>query len=1325
MERLSYAMLHCHTEHSLKDSPLHISDFVERAKEMGCAALAITDHGTGTGLIEFRDNCKRVGIKPILGVELYVKNRWSERAHIIVLAKNKAGYEKMCSVLSKGWEHPEEPVKDYIIPVNEMEDIVALAGGDCIITSACVSGILSSIYAFNTSNQNKRVKLVKELKKCVSPDDEYYVGNLTLKSEIEQILAEVERSKTEKKQFLSECSPARMKSRKKALATYDEDSEAFKAAQKSYESDIAKIDIFKNELRDLLDKETELENKLKIIKKEIVKAQKGVERYNAIKDTIDTIPFMSDEEIEYEVELAAKELKSIFKEFFYIELQYHGMVEEKKAMTLLAKIARKLDIPMVATNDSHIAVKEQVFERTLVKTTLFNKWEDASVYDKELYMKSDEELKQSLLKILPADVVNEAIDNIRVIADLCEEISFESHIPAYIDDTGKRLTEEESFTALESLARSNINIKYPGEWDEVHEERLIYELSVVKELGYCGYILIVADVVNFAKKYGIALTDEQIACSTSPGRGSGAGCIINYLTGITKIDPIKYGLKFERFLNKDRVSMPDIDTDYSEETRYPAIEYVRNKYGAECVAGIRTISTQQPKKAIRNAARIARMERDVSLPEDEKEDNKKHFLALGDALAKSIPVKDVEGKPVILRNYADILKASFKDKDSIDVIDKAIAIEGTITNLGVHAAGIIISDGKPLREIIPVLQLKQRVVSCDMCEAEDIGLLKMDFLGLRNLDIITECQRRIKRRTGKYIDIDQIPFENTVFNEIFCKGKTNCVFQCESDGMKSVLKRFGPESFEDLILLVAAYRPGPMEFIPEMIENKHGRGTPHYILPELEGILSVTYGQPIYQEQLMDIFHICAGFSLGQADIIRRYMSKKKVEKFLEFKPQFIEGFIKHGADRGDAERYWDSLEDFSKYAFNKSHAAVYAMIAYQTAYLKYYYPLEYMCACLNHPPQNTKISALIRECRSLGIEILAPDINQSSDRFEIRDNKILYSLGSIEGIKSAAEQVIKERDENGPYLTVADFVERTMPDSGNLKSYIKAGVFDDIAREKRMGLLNVSDDYCEILKKIKEYKKKIAAIENEAPKTAKEKKNHKAKMEKYTDMLELKRAELQAVYISSEIEDRTINLHNEHTVLGAYLSSHPLDEFMHAYTEPDITTIEQVEIGNERINFVGLIEDLKVKKRKKDGLDLAFFTFEDISSDVSVICPVYVYEKCRQYINEGDVIRLTADVLRDDEEDEQDENSNPKKKLLARSIVKCYPRKSPIIASFSGKADAEKLACALQCFRKEYGHPVYVHDTSSGLLTLTKMTVDSSAINLQDEGFIINFIHK
>lgn len=1321
----SYAMLHCHTEHSLKDSPLHIREFVSRAKEMGCVSLAITDHGTGTGLIEFKKCCEKNGIKPILGVELYVTTKWNNRSHMIVLARNKKGYEQMSKVLSIGWDHPQEPVKDNFIPVNTMEEIKLLAGGNCYITTACVSGILSSIYIYNDNNNKKRKKLEKELKKYVSPDNEYYTGNIRLIKEAEEQLKELEEEIKKRKEYLSQHSASRMKAREKALASYSAGKE-YEAARNELDRDYQTVSLYKEELEDLSGQEKRLKDRIKILTKEVKKAEKEIAQYIKVMEEINAIPVMTDEEIEKEMEQAAKELKELFGEQFFIELQYHGMPEEKRSMQALARIAEKLDIEMIAANDSHVATREQVYARTLIKTTRFNKWEDTTEADKELYMKSDDELTEALLKILPEKTVTKAMKNIQIMADGCENFKFESHIPAFIDNNGKRLTEEESSLLLETKARKNIEKKYGGAWNEDHERRLVYELDTIKDLGYSGYTLIVADFLNYAKNYAITNNPENTGYGTGPGRGSGAGSIVNFLVDITNIDPIRYGLKFERYLNIDRVSMPDIDSDFSEETRYAAIEYVRLKYGEECVAGIRTISTQLPKGAVREGARIARIEREKTIMEEEKADNKKHFLAIGDVIAKAIPTLDDEGNPVSLKNYADTLKESFHDIDSINVIDKATAIEGVIKNLSVHAAGIIIGDGTPLNEIIPVLKpMKQPAIACDMVEAEEIGLLKMDFLGLRNLDVISECLRRIKRRTGITVDIEHVPFEAEVFKEIFCKGNTNCVFQFESGGMKSMLRQFCPESFEDIILLVAAYRPGPMEFINEIIEVKHGRKDPDYILSELEDILDTTYGKPIYQEQLMDIFHKCAGFSLGQADIIRRYMSKKKVEQFLSYKPQFIEGMVNHGAKEEDAEAYWESLEDFSKYAFNKSHAAAYALISYQTAYLKYHYPLEYMCSCLNHPAANVTMSFLIRECRNMGIEIIPPSINQSFVGAEIQNNKIIYGLGMVEGVKTASKAVVEERNQSGPYQTFADFLERTMPASDVIKAFIKAGVFDEIADGQRKGLEKSVNECCEILKKIKDIKKKIKETELMINSSAsKEKKKYIEKRKGYEEALNLKKESLRAVYISSDHENQAERLRGEKEVLGAFLSAHPLDTYRQSYREEGITQIEDARSGMTAV-FIGLIENVQIKKRKKDGKKLAIFTLEDISSDIDVICPVYVYENNMDLIADGEVVRVKADIMQDKDIYDDNGGQEENKRLIIKSVKKCLSKEKPVIASFKGKEDAKKLAAALKEYRVEDGHQVYVHDMASGKLTPTKMIVSNKVSELKEQGFIINFLPK
>ena len=910
----AYGFIHTHSEYSLKDAPLKLADIVKEAKKMGATAIALTDHGTAAGWIEFYDLCKNEGIKPILGVEAYIRSETNSRTHLILLAKNYTGYKEISQAISDSNENIER-IADMDIPIMTKEILQKYLHGDnVIVTSACVSGVLSEILLSRKKIQEQVDSIKKKMDDYYSPYDTGYLKNKELVSSLDTEIAEL----TAKKEKLEIIAKRNFREQKKSLSIYKkEDLSLYEERKKQLEKEEQETKEAKKSVSEIKKQIQNKKRRRTLINGRCKDAEKKQQKYIEAEAEICKLTKKLTTE-EGAIQKVKKEISwytSFLGESFYIELQNHGLAEEAYVMPILASIAKEMKIPLVASNDVHILRKEDADIRQFIRSLRFKKYEEIGIADKELYMKDDKELSNALLKILPKDTVLKAMKGIKNICDSCNLVIPDTkHYPRYRDGNGNIVADSAALLRKKTL--EGIPQRYPDGMDDERTKQMEYELNIIINMGYADYLLIVADYVNYAKEYSKKI-GKGIGYGVGPGRGSGAGCIVNYLLGITDVEPVTYGLLFQRFLNPERVSMPDIDVDFSEEVREATIDYCRRKYGIISVAGIRTVGTQQGKMVVRNAARFLGWK---------YPDEKEKYQQLGSAIASAITSS--------VNKEIDEIRKEFSDSLSENILSIATRAEGIANSFGVHAAGVIIGDGQPLKEIIPLLyntKKAQWVIQCDMNKGERMGCLKMDFLGLKNLDIMTNSIRLIYKRKGISIDLSNLPFEDVVFKEIFAKGNTGCVFQFESGGMKQMLVKFGPESFEDIILLVASYRPGPMQYIPDMIEIKHKRKKAEYIIPQLEDILGKTYGQCIYQEQLMDIFHKCAGFSLGKADLIRRFMSKKKEELFLKEKEPFLEGIIKKGASRKDAEKYWNELVEFAKYAFNKSHAAAYAVISYQT----------------------------------------------------------------------------------------------------------------------------------------------------------------------------------------------------------------------------------------------------------------------------------------------------------------------------------------------------------------------------------------------------------
>ncbi len=724
---------------------------------------------------------------------------------------------------------------------------------------------------------------------------------------------------------------------------------------------------------------------------------------------------------------SAKYYKDLFGEDFYIELQDHGLEGQKMTNPELIKIARELDIELVITNDSHYTKKKDAVCHDILLCLQTGK----TIHDpsrmkfpnEEFYIKNSEEFRQSF-SWLDEEIFNRAIDNTVKIADKCNLIleMGKSILPSY--PIPKNHSPE---SYLDKLVREGLSKRFEEITPEL-EKRVQYELKIIAQMGFAAYFLIVWDFIKFAKENDIPV---------GPGRGSAAGSLVAYVLEITEIDPIRHNLLFERFLNPERVSMPDIDIDFCIEKREKVINYVSDMYGKDRVCQIITFGTLAARAALKGVARV------LDIPYSE-----------ADRLAKMIPSIPKIKIDDVLEEGMDLKKIYDKDAKVKELVDLAKSIEGLKFNIGTHAAGVIISRD-PLTEIVPIQYSKEKTVitTYPMGDLEKLGLLKMDFLGLRNLTIINNTVKRVKEKHGIDIDINKISLEDPAVYEMLSRGETDGIFQLESSGMKTLVKDLRPSVFEDLGALVALFRPGPLNsgMVGDFVQRKHGKQKVEYKHPALEPILKDTYGTIVYQEQIMQVAQLLAGYTLGQADILRRAMGKKKVEEMNKQKEMFLSGVQKNNVDRKLAEELFETMQEFASYCFNRSHSAAYAFLAYQTAYLKAHYPVEYMASLLSSVSNNQdKIQQYIAECQKMGIEVLPPAVNSSRADFTPDKNNIRFGLCSVKNVGAGVvEEIIKGREKE-EYKSFYDFctkIDLKCFNKRTLESLVKAGAFSDIEK--------------------------------------------------------------------------------------------------------------------------------------------------------------------------------------------------------------------------------------------------------------------------------------
>ncbi|MFQ9297479.1 MAG: DNA polymerase III subunit alpha [Clostridia bacterium] len=1073
-----FVHLHIHSEFSLLDGANRIKDLPVRAKELGMDAMAITDHGVMYGAIDFYKACKKEGIKPIIGCEVYVapRSRFDKEPgvdnkynHLILLAKNNQGYKNLSKLVSLGFidGYYYKPRIDLEILEKYSEGLVCL--------SACLAG---SVNQALLNGQNEKAE---------------------------------------------------------EIALWH---------------------------------------------------------------------------------------KRVFGEDYYIELQNNGIKEQVLANQKLVQLARKLDIPLVATNDAHYLKKEDAYNHEVllcIQTGKRMSDEDRMKFNtEELYVKSPEEMID-YFKAFP-----DAIENTVKIAEKCN-VEFEfghTILPNYEVPEGY----ETHYDFLEDLCKKGMVKRYGSSIPEEYQKRAEYELGVIKKMGYVDYYLIVWDYIHYAKTHNIPV---------GPGRGSGAGSILAYSIEITDIDPMKYNLLFERFLNPERVSMPDFDVDFSDEQRQEVIDYVCRKYGHDHVSQIITFGTLAAKNAIRNVGRAL----DISLAETDK-------------IAKMIPNElHITIKKALEQNIE--LKNLYENDERIHkFLDVSMALEGMPKNTSTHACGVVITKD-PVDSYVPLyVRDGQNATQYIMTTLEELGLLKMDFLGLRTLTVIKDTKEMVKKDHGIDVEFDKDMNDPKVY-KLWQDGKTCGVFQFESQGMKNFMQDLKPDCLEDLIAGVSLYRPGPMDQIPRYVRGKQ-TGQNEYTHPSLEPILNVTYGCMVYQEQVMQIVRDLAGYSLGRADLVRRAMGKKKLDVMAKEREVFIHGqvdeegnvvvpgCVRNGIDEVSANKIFDEMAEFAKYAFNKSHAACYAVVSYQTAFLKAYYPPEFMAAMLNSYLGNLdKVPVYIEECKSLNIEILKPSINESELKFTAINGNIRFGLGSIKNVGiQPVENIIKERNENGKFQSFTDFCERIADASVNKKcieSLIKSGAFDEFEQNRSTLLASFEG----IVDTIQSTKKK--GLEGQFS---------MFDFGAINDDVENNMDDIKYAFVEKEEFSEKELLSQEKEMLGIYLSGHPLSKLKEEIekqttistrdidaidnkTNIDEENIPELEMvsgydlqkaskfrDGQEVKIAGIITSIK-KKFTKTNRIMAFVTIEDLYGQAEIIAFENAYLTAKDSLIEENIVLI------------------------------------------------------------------------------------------------------
>ncbi|MCI9004653.1 MAG: DNA polymerase III subunit alpha [Lachnospiraceae bacterium] len=956
---------------------------------------------------------------------------------------------------------------------------------------------------------------------------------------------------------------------------------------------------------------------------------------------------------------------------YFLELQDHGLPEQKHVNQQLLRLSKDTGIPLVATNDVHYTYKTDVDSHDILLCIQTGKKladENRMRYEGgQYYVKSEEEMKELFPYAL------EALENTHKIASRCQvEIEFGvTKLPKFDVPKGY-----DSWGYLNQLCHEGLRRRYPSQEGMVEipgregllpygqiKEQLQYELGIIQQMGYVDYFLIVWDFIHFAREHGIAV---------GPGRGSAAGSLVSYTLEITNIDPLRYSLIFERFLNPERVTMPDIDIDFCVERRQEVIDYVSQKYGKDRVVQIVTFGTMAARGVIRDVGRV------MDLP-----------YAFVDTIAKQIPMELGITIDKALEMNRELRELYEKDESVARLITMSKRLEGLPRHTSMHAAGVVISS-EAVDEFVPLSRGADGAVTTQftMTTLEELGLLKMDFLGLRNLTVLQNAVRLIEGNRGIPLDIDKIDFDDKAVLDSLGTGRTEGVFQLESAGMKNFMKELKPQSLEDIIAGISLYRPGPMDFIPAYIRGKNSPDSVTYDCPQLEPILAPTYGCIVYQEQVMQIVRDLAGYTLGRSDLVRRAMSKKKASVMEQERKNFVygnpeegvPGCISNGISEAVANRIFDEMTDFAKYAFNKSHAAAYAVVAYQTAYLKYYYPMEYMASLMSSVMDHvSKISEYIYTCRQMGLEVLAPSVNEGESRFSVSGNKIRYGLSAIKGISHTfIEKLCEERKERGKFTSLKDFLSRMADREVNkrmVENLIKAGALDGLGATRRQAM----SVYAQIMDGIAQERKHTMA----------------GQMTLFDLASDEAKADFEVRLPDVGEYPKETYLGFEKEVMGIYISGHPLEEYEEKWKK-SITRVTadfllDEETGQSKVQdgeiatVGGLITDKNIKYTKQNQT-MAFLTLEDLVGAVEVIVFPKSYEKASHLLNVDEKVFIRGRVST-----EEERNS----KLICEKIYSFDDAKRELWLQFQERKDYEeketKLFGLLQDSDGQDGVVIYI----------------------------------
>lgn len=1271
--------LHNHTDVSLGDGVTTPQQLVDIAKEMGATAVGITDHGNCANWLDLYNAAKTANIKPVLGVEAYVLNPESGRYnHLIVAAKNYAGVQDISKFVSATNRNIQKRRVDEI-PVATEDMFSLIATGNTIITSACIAGPIADSLMDHARINREIMKVQRKMDEVKLPDGYKEAAEFVKKinNEIASCNEQIKalRPKAKKRSFkktenkinkMPECP-------EKAALIASLDKEKLEAELETRNA-LSKIDELQGVVK-CLKSDKKLEDAKKVVKKaKDLTAKKTVHSEKIQELELKKLPIKT---MMKQATRTAQKYKEKFGDDFYMEVQYHGISEEKPVYQMEVQIAKKLGIKLIAANDSHIPTKEHAEVRTMLRNARFitktKVYKKAQTGDEELYIKNGKEIAEALVQILEPEDVLEAIKNAYVVTDSTNIVwSEKKHYPHF--ENAKEILREKTLAGIPE--------RYPDGFPESYRKRMEYELKTIDEMGFNDYFCEVIDFIQYTKNSA----DNSI--ENGPGRGSGAGSIVCYLTKITEIDPMKYNLMFERFLNPERVSMPDIDTDFSKHARKIAITYVKNTYGEKSVAGIMTKSRMAAKASLDYAGKLWGLKKYLE---------KQKFVSLVKGMKGCLPDTP---QVSLAKNKGTIEAAYSSNKDAMEILRRALLLEGLTTGFGTHAAGIIIGDGMPLENYIPLMVTTDddgnntMVIQADMVQAEaQLGFIKMDFLGLKNLNVITYCMRLITKNYGIKIDPYNLPIEKEVIEEIFQSGFLNFIFQFESGGMKKMVRDFKPTTFEDLILLVACYRPGPMQYLTDegnsvnVIKVKNGITKAKYLFPELKPILESTYGGIIYQEQVIKICQELAGYSMAQADNVRRFMSKKKKEKLAQERKAFVYGdesrnisgcvnkLCKPDADDTEkeeiakkADQLFTELEEFAKYAFNKAHATCYALVAYITAWLKYHYFREYVCAAMTEQDKPAQLAA---DCGIKNVAIYAPNINDSSEQFITYKKGIIYGLSNIKGLKSMASDIIAERENNGVYTSIEDFICRINPDADTLKSVCFSGAVDMFCND-RNALYEYAIKYKNAYNVLKEAERKAESLRNST-----ESKLAEARMDVADKRESLE--SLDCTYVSKESSSGKLAMEMEY--LGMWVTGNPLDDY-------EVDSYETAETDEGFHTIAGIISDFVPLNRKKDGAPMGKFVLTDKDSEhIDAIAFTKAYKKVRNYISDGAAVAVTGKVEIDDE---------GRKQIVVLEIEKLQKKEDVILFTVKNFVEKAKLYALLKGYEDVNGLHIIIYNSLS-----------------------------